>query len=273
MKILNRILGGIFFLLPIVSQAQDTAPTSLAGKSGIVVISGGSGAFANVGGYRITFTSTTYTIAPLSSQVNPGAGTYSYSKVNANTAAIAINDTNTGLSASQALVFSSASTASFNISSAVGSQQGTFVLEGVTATTPPPTTVLAGLSNMSVRAAVPANGQIIPGIVLDQPCRVLVRVAGPALAAFGVPGTLPNPKVFLYSGQNVVASNDDWSSTPTNQTAVQSAVTKSGAFAFTAGSKDAALVADLAAGSYTCVIVGDTGTTGEVLLEVYRVPN
>ena len=250
--------------------AQDTSPTSLAGKSGMVVISDGTGQLAAVGGYRISFsaTSSTYSILPISNTVSASAGTYTYTKTGLNTGRISINDTSSGLSASQALVFTSPTTATYSISSNAGSQSGRFVLEDVT-------TVVSGggLANMSIRAVVPLNGQVIPGLVLETPSKILVRVGGPALAGFNVSGTLPNPKLAVYSGSTVIASNDDWSSTQANQTTVTSAAQKSGAFAYVAGSKDAAVVLDLNAGSYTFFAYGDTGTSGEILLEVYRVPN
>jgi hypothetical protein len=166
------------------------------------------------------------------------------------------------------LVFTSPTTASYSIASVLGNQTGTFVLENVTVVGGGGTG--GGMLNMSVRAVVPNGSQIIPGLVLESATRVLVRVGGPALAAFGVSGTLPNPKLSVFSGSNVIASNDDWSS---NQSAVLDAGTKAGAFPFATGSRDAAIVLDLNAGSYTFVVTGDAGTSGEVLLEVYRVPN
>ena len=125
-----------------------------------------------------------------------------------------------------------------------------------------------GLVNMSVRVTTTGN-PIIPGLVIDTATTVLVRVAGPSLTQFGVQGVLPNPKVSVYFAGRVVAENDDWG---TNEAAVMVAAAKVGAFPFVKGSKDAALVVDLTPGAYTCVITGEPGTTGEILLEVYRVP-
>ena len=139
-----------------------------------------------------------------------------------------------------------------------------------TTTTPPPpvTNSAMGLVNMSIR--VVTNGSpIIPGIVVDTPLKALIRVAGPSLSQFGVQGVLSNPKVTVYAAGRIIGENDDWG---TNETVVTAAVTKTGAFPFTKGSKDAALVVDLPVGAYTCVVTGDPGTTGEVILEVYRVP-
>jgi hypothetical protein len=125
---------------------------------------------------------------------------------------------------------------------------------------------------MSVRAQVLGPSPVISGLVVDSPCRVLVRVAGPALTAFGVSGTLANPRLSLMAGNTAIVTNDDWSSSISSYDAVREAGTKAGAFPFLFGSKDAGFVVDLTAGNYSCIISGDPGTTGEVLLEVYRVP-
>lgn len=139
----------------------------------------------------------------------------------------------------------------------------------VTATAPAPR-----LINMSVRAVVPNGGSIIPGFVIkDGTVKVLIRAGGPALASFGVSGTLLNPKMTLYSGSAPIATNDDWSAATTDQTNIASAAQKSGAFPYAVGSKDSAILTSLASGAYTVSISGDTGTTGEVLLEIYEVPN
>jgi hypothetical protein len=140
---------------------------------------------------------------------------------------------------------------------------------------PTSTTVTAPrLINMSVRAVVPNGGSIIAGFVIkDGPVKVLIRVGGPALASLGVSGTLSNPKMTLFKGSTPIAINDDWSAATTDQTNIASAAQKSGAFPYAAGSKDSAIFTSLAAGSYTVSISGNSGTTGEVLLEVYEVPN
>ena len=262
----------IAFLLVLVAplSAQENAPTALAGKTAVVVISSGTGPFAPVGGYRINFSTSTYTVSPLAPTVIPSAGIYVYSKTGPNTGRITITDASVGVAVAQTLIFSGPATASYNIAALGGTQSGTLVLEGLSA--PASTTSSDKIINISVRAVVPSGSQVIPGFVLEAPARVLVRVGGPALAALGVSGTLANPRFTLFSGSTAVGSNDDWTSTIANQTAVLDAASRSGAFPFPVGSRDAALVVDLPAGSYTAVISGDTGTTGEIILEVYRVP-
>lgn len=125
-----------------------------------------------------------------------------------------------------------------------------------------------GLLNMSLRAEVPTNGQIIAGFVLDQNGTVIIRAAGPALAQFGVASAMSNPTLQIWQNGRVIQDNDDWDPSASQAAAMV------GAFPFTPGSKDAAIVANLAAGAYTAVVkdsVASTNKTGrEVLIEVYN---
>jgi hypothetical protein len=106
--------------------------------------------------------------------------------------------------------------------------------------------------------------------------RVLLRAAGPALAALGVAGVLANPKLEVRSGSGaVVAGNDDWGAPVAGGVSgpelalVASSV---GAFPFSAGSRDAALVLTLAPGNYTAIVAGADGGSGVALVEIYEVP-
>jgi poly(3-hydroxybutyrate) depolymerase len=123
-------------------------------------------------------------------------------------------------------------------------------------------------ANISVRAAVAAGQSIIPGFYVQGTGskRVLVRAVGPGLGQFNVAGVMANPKLELFRGSVPIAENDDWDGA-TGTTAAFAAV---GAFALSAGSRDAVFVADLAAGqSYTAVASAASGTGGVVLVEVY----
>jgi hypothetical protein len=136
----------------------------------------------------------------------------------------------------------------------------------VTATTP-------RLVNLSTRTDVTAaGGPLIVGFTVagDAALSVLVRAAGPALAAFGVTGALGDPQLVLYRGSTVVASNDNWS-VAGNVTAVAAAAAQAGAFALASGSRDAALLASLPPGGYTVQVTGVANAAGNVLVEVYEV--
>ena len=98
---------------------------------------------------------------------------------------------------------------------------------------------------------------------------VLIRATGPALAAFGVGGTMPDPQLSLYSGPSVLAANDNWGGDPQ----INAAFTAVGAFAIAdPASKDAVVIATLAPGGYTAVVTGVNGSAGIALVEVYDVP-
>jgi hypothetical protein len=263
------------------SRAQGFAPDSLASLSAVGAISSGNGIFAQVGAFRVTLSRTGTTFALQSfnpTYLNSLAGDASYAKTGPNTGRMSLTDVVLRIAIPYSLIFTSPTSATFTVTTGVGNQAGVMILENITVVQnvlPAPVTqvtTVAGLSNMSVRTIVPTNGQVIPGLVLDSPTRVLVRVAGPALGAFGVTGTLPNPRLTVLNGSTVVATNDDWSDSLPNQIAIQSAALRTGAFSFAVMSKDAAILLDLAAGSYTCLVAGEPGTTGEVILEVYRVP-
>ena len=97
---------------------------------------------------------------------------------------------------------------------------------------------------------------------------VLVRAIGPRLTAFGVDGVMADPKLDLFSGSTVIASNDNWGG-DASLTALGTAV---GAFAVSdPASKDAMLLITLAPGSYTAQVSGVAGSAGNALVEVYEV--
>lgn len=139
------------------------------------------------------------------------------------------------------------------------------------------------LINLSTRGEVGAgNNPLICGFVISGavPKQVLVRGVGPALAGFGLTGTLADPRLTIFSGATVVAQNNDWS-TPQPVVANQVVATSAeiaaaarnvGAFALAAGSKDAAVVLTLAPGAYTAQVASTDSTTGMALVEIYELP-
>lgn len=124
--------------------------------------------------------------------------------------------------------------------------------------------------NISTRSYVGTGGDImIAGFIIGgtQPKQVLIRASGPALTQFGVPGVLEDPILILHAGQTEIARNDDWGS---DADKIDSAMRQVNAFAWTRGSKDAALVMTLPPGGYTAHVVGKNNTTGVALIEVYE---
>jgi len=128
------------------------------------------------------------------------------------------------------------------------------------------------LVNVSARAQVGIGGNIlIAGLVIGGSTAktVLIRASGPALAPFGVPGTLPDPQLQLYSGSTLIGSNRGWGGI--RQVALAAASV--GAFAWNSpSSADSALLVTLPPGAYTAQVSGAGGDTGVALVEVYEVP-
>ena len=123
------------------------------------------------------------------------------------------------------------------------------------------------LLNISTLTTLNANGLVSAGFVVGgtQPQTVLIRAIGPGLTPLGVTGVLADPTMELFSGQNVIAANDDWSGEQ-----ITSLSTKVGAFALPAASKDSVIVKTLQPGNYTVQIKGK-GAAGNVIIEVYEV--
>jgi hypothetical protein len=131
----------------------------------------------------------------------------------------------------------------------------------------------ARLVNASTRAFVGTGEQVlIPGFVISGSgtVRLLIRAVGPTLANFGVTSTLADPQLTLFQGSTTIGSNDNWSS-GTNATAIAAAAVQAGAFALATGSRDAAMLVELGAGSYTVTVSGVGSTTGTALVELYVV--
>src|SRR5262249_9081161 len=77
----------------------------------------------------------------------------------------------------------------------------------------------ARLANIYTRGRVLTGDNVmIGGFIVDgASMRVLLRSRGPAMggAPFNVSGTLANPVLRIFSGQTVIAQNDNWQDEPT----------------------------------------------------------
>ena len=131
------------------------------------------------------------------------------------------------------------------------------------------------LVNLSARGQVAsAEDALVAGFVIEgtQPLRVLVRIAGPALATFGIENEVSSPKLQLFAGENLVAENQGWSNSDDADEIAQAAAL-AGAFPFSLDSMDSAIITDLAPGSYTAVASGMPPQDGVGLIEVYELPS
>jgi DNA/RNA endonuclease G (NUC1) len=195
-----------------------------------------------------------------------------------NSAAIAAAATSTGAfplgarSADSALLVTLAAGNYTALASAANAQPGVALVEIYDVSG---SSAAQKLVNLSTRAfAGTGNTTLIAGFVIDGASakRVLIRAAGPALAAFGVSGVLARPQLVLRAANgDVVAQNTGWS-TSADAAAIATAAAQAGAFAFATGSADSALLVTLPAGNYTAQVIGADGGTGIALVEVYDVP-
>jgi len=126
--------------------------------------------------------------------------------------------------------------------------------------------MVSPLFNVSTRGEV-GNGfsTLITGFVIrgTSPVTVIVRGLGPTLAAFDVDGSLEDPVLQVWSDGSMVAMNDNWETTQSQE------ILDTG-FAPTM-EKDAALVITLQPGIYTVLLNGLNEGTGIGLLDVHLV--
>jgi len=102
----------------------------------------------------------------------------------------------------------------------------------------------------------------------------LIRASGPALQAFGVPGTLPDPELQLFETDSrykgLLRSNSGWGANLYDALQISSSAEAAGAFPWTdTSSHDAAMSEELQNGSYTANVSGSSGDTGVAIAEVY----
>ena len=101
---------------------------------------------------------------------------------------------------------------------------------------------------------------------------VLLRAVGPALSGLGVTTALGQPRLELFQGSTLRATNTGWS-TGGNGPAIIAAAAAGGAFPLAAASADSALLVTLAPGNYTTIASAADGRSGVGLVEVYDVPD
>jgi hypothetical protein len=126
--------------------------------------------------------------------------------------------------------------------------------------TPTPPKTPAQLQNISTRARVLANDNVLIGgfiITGTDPKKVIVRAIGPSLT---VPGKLANPVLELHAGSTIVI-NDDW------KTDQQAEISATGLAP--TNDLESAIVRTLNPGNYTAIMRGAGGGTGIGVVEVY----
>ena len=121
------------------------------------------------------------------------------------------------------------------------------------------------LINISTRGKVLTGDNVmIGGFIIqgDSAKTVLIRAVGPNLSNYGVTGVLANPKLQLYSGQTVIATNDDWGKSKN-----ASAITATGLAPV--NPLESAILITLQPGAYTAIVSGADGGSGVGIVEVF----
>jgi hypothetical protein len=125
----------------------------------------------------------------------------------------------------------------------------------------PPHTLL----NSATRMRIGTGDNVLIGgfIIRGGSKKVILRAIGPSLTSAGVPGALADPTLELHgSSAELIASNDNWVSSPQKQAIIDSGIAPS-------NDQESAIVATLPEGSYTAVVAGAGGTSGVGLVEIY----
>jgi outer membrane protein assembly factor BamB len=130
----------------------------------------------------------------------------------------------------------------------------------------------AQLANIATRALAGGGNNLVAGFVVQGATErtYMIRAVGPALARLGIAGSMPDPRLEVYSGQVVLQSNDNWrlSDEVSNFSVIDTAAGV-GAFPLEPGSRDAAILRPLPPGSFTAHVGSADGQGGVALVEVY----
>ena len=122
------------------------------------------------------------------------------------------------------------------------------------------------LANIATRGLVGSGEQVLIGgfIIKDGGKLVLIDAKGPSLAARGVSNPVQNPKLDLYLGNQLIASNADWR---TNANAADIAASGAGP----TDDREAALQVALEPGAYTVIISSEDSSQGIGIVEIYGI--
>jgi hypothetical protein len=122
------------------------------------------------------------------------------------------------------------------------------------------------LVNLSTRAFVGTGGNVVIGGFIvqgSQPVTVILRGIGNSLPALGISNALDDPVIELRSGDNLIATSDDFIDDSTASTIASYHLDPS-------NGRESAILATLNPGNYTVVLRAfDSADTGIGLIELY----
>jgi hypothetical protein len=126
----------------------------------------------------------------------------------------------------------------------------------------------SSLANISTRGLVETGDNVMIGGIIVGPDQspdgsILLRGIGPSLSDFGITNPLADPILELHDVNGaLIVANDNWKST--QQVAIEATGLQP------TNDQEAAILATLAAGSYTAILRGVGDTTGVALVEAYH---
>jgi outer membrane protein assembly factor BamB/subtilisin family serine protease len=128
------------------------------------------------------------------------------------------------------------------------------------------------LVNLSILTSIANNGDsftlgyVVGGSGTSGAKPLVIRAAGPALAALNVAGPLDDPKIELFAGSTKTGENDNWGGAPT----LSAAMAAVGAFSYSSTtSRDAAIATNIATSDNSVKVSAAGSSTGAVIAEVY----
>jgi hypothetical protein len=207
-RTLPVLLGLLTFAASLFAQTTDSTTFAPANFSDFILTSTPSNATGASGISTIYSTSgEQLTFGTGGALINPTK--FNYQVTGPNSATITLPATDTAAAATTNLVFTGRNSGTYTTTQGNSTTTGHFNLSNIPFAAP--------LSNMSVRSTLGQNGSTIIGFVIagTQPRRVLIRAVGPGLAQFGVTDAVQNPQMTLYSGQQALVTNSDWTTTAT----------------------------------------------------------
>ncbi len=125
------------------------------------------------------------------------------------------------------------------------------------------------LGNLSTRGFVDTgDGVLIGGFIVGTGSsgRIAVRALGPSLKNFGIASVLADPILELHDTNGAtIRTNDNWLTDPGATELLAAGLSPDNA-------NEAAILSELAPGTYTAVVRGDGSSNGVALVEAYNLP-
>ncbi len=125
-----------------------------------------------------------------------------------------------------------------------------------------PDQTTATLSNVSSRSKVQTGDEVmIAGFIIAGGAKkILISTSASSLSHFNIQNALADSQLEIYSGQTLIASNDDWISDNQENIASTPYVPSD--------NKESAIILTLAAGNYTAIVRGSNQSSGIALINV-----